>query len=194
MEMNLIQAGTLKQYDITNPAGDDLGQVQDFMIDMAAGRVAYVVVSFGGTLGFSDKWFAMPFDALCWSPDNKKFVIDLQPETLKWAPGIEKDKWPDHYMESEIGWMESLYKNFSCKPYWAGAGDEAVNLGSTFDTGSKAPASGVYRYVSHAGAEKHDKECMPSSSEMEVPLSKGEVFPPVRSCGKAATWKLVRMA
>jgi hypothetical protein len=97
-------------------------------------------------------------------------------------------------MDSEIGWMENLYKNFSCKPYWAGAGEGAVNIGEMFETGAKAPVSGVYRYVSHTKAAKHDMQCMPSAKEMEVPLSKGEVFPPVRSCGEAATWKLVRLA
>lgn len=194
METNLVPSGKLKVYDITNSNGDDLGQVQDFMVDMVSGRMAYAVVAFGGILGISDKWFAMPFDALCWSPENKKFIVDMQPETLKWAPGIEKNKWPDHYMESEIGWLEDVYAHFSCKPYWVRDGETVVSLGDTFKTGNKAPTSGVYRYVSHAETGSHTLECAPSGNEMEIPLSKGEVFPPLRSCGKGATWKLVRTA
>jgi uncharacterized protein YegP (UPF0339 family) len=88
------------------------------MIDMTMGRVAYAVVAFGGTLGFTDKWIAMPFEALCWVPDQKKFTVDLKPEVLEQAPGIDKQKWPDHYMESDTGWMDDLYSHYSCKPYW----------------------------------------------------------------------------
>jgi len=34
------------------------------MIDMLAGRIAFVIVTFGGFLGISDKWFALPWVAL----------------------------------------------------------------------------------------------------------------------------------
>jgi uncharacterized protein YegP (UPF0339 family)/sporulation protein YlmC with PRC-barrel domain len=118
MRKYLVPARRLEAYDVVNNSGQDLGQVQDFMVDMTTGRVAYAVVAFGGTLGFSDKWIAMPFEALCWSPDRRKFTVDLDPEVLRKAPGIEKDKWPDHYAESDTGWMNDLYNHYSCKPYW----------------------------------------------------------------------------
>ena len=41
-------ARRLKYYDVVNDYGEDLGQVQEFMLDMAQGRVAFVVVAFGG--------------------------------------------------------------------------------------------------------------------------------------------------
>jgi uncharacterized protein YegP (UPF0339 family)/sporulation protein YlmC with PRC-barrel domain len=118
MKKYLVPARRLEVYDVVNNSGQDLGQVQDFMIDMTTGRVAYVVVAFGGILGLTDKWIAMPFEALCWSPDRRKFTVDLNPEVLKQAPGIDKHKWPDHYAESDTGWMNDLYNHYSCKPYW----------------------------------------------------------------------------
>ena len=118
MKKYLVPAKRLEVYDVVNNSGQDLGQVQDFMIDMTTGRVAYAVVAFGGMLGLSDKWIAMPFEALCWAPDHRKFTVDLKPEVLKQAPGIDKNKWPDHYAESDTGWMNDLYNHYSCKPYW----------------------------------------------------------------------------
>jgi uncharacterized protein YegP (UPF0339 family)/sporulation protein YlmC with PRC-barrel domain len=118
MKKYLVPAKRLEVYDVVNGAGQDLGQVQDFMIDMTTGRVAYAVVAFGGTLGWSDKWIAMPFEALCWVPDHRKFTVDLNPEVLRRAPGIDKNKWPDHYAESDTGWLNDLYNHYSCKPYW----------------------------------------------------------------------------
>lgn len=118
MKKYLVPARRLEVYDVVNGSGQDLGQVQDFMIDMTTGRVAYAVVAFGGTLGLTDKWIAMPFEALCWAPDRRKFTVDLNPEVLKQAPGIDKHKWPDHYSESDTGWLNDLYNHYSCKPYW----------------------------------------------------------------------------
>lgn len=63
-------------------------------------------------------------------------------------------------------------------------------IGSTFRTGEKAPVSGVYEYVRHTTPTA----CTPTYAEREIPLSKGETFPPHRSCGKGVIWKLKRRA
>jgi PRC-barrel domain. len=55
-----IPTSRLKRYDVVNKKGEDMGQVQTFVVDMVVSRIAFVVVSFEGFLGISDKWFAMP--------------------------------------------------------------------------------------------------------------------------------------
>ena len=47
----LVPATRMELYDVVNPEGEDLGQVQNFMVDPETGRVAFVVVAFGGFLG-----------------------------------------------------------------------------------------------------------------------------------------------
>jgi uncharacterized protein YegP (UPF0339 family) len=83
----------LAQYDVINKKGDDMGQVQTFVIDMREGIVAFALVAFGGFLGITDKWFALPWVALEWHPKTMKFILDMPEEVLKNAPGMEKDKW-----------------------------------------------------------------------------------------------------
>ena len=83
----------LAQYDVVNNKGDDMGQVQTFVVDMHEGLIAFALVAFGGTLGISDKWFAMPWSALKWHPKTMKFILDMPEEVLKNAPGMDKDKW-----------------------------------------------------------------------------------------------------
>ena len=46
-----IPTNRLERYDLVNEKGQDLGQVQNFVIDMLAGRIAFVIVAFGGMLG-----------------------------------------------------------------------------------------------------------------------------------------------
>jgi sporulation protein YlmC with PRC-barrel domain len=60
----------LKMYDVVNKQGQDMGQVQTFVVDMNEGLIAFALVSFGGFLGLDDKWFAMPWNALQWQPED----------------------------------------------------------------------------------------------------------------------------
>ena len=62
--VRFIPTVRLKQYDVVNKNGKDMGQVQTFVVDMREGLIAFVIVSFEGFLGISDKWFAMPWAAL----------------------------------------------------------------------------------------------------------------------------------
>jgi uncharacterized protein YegP (UPF0339 family)/sporulation protein YlmC with PRC-barrel domain len=88
-----VPSHRLAQYDVVNNQGDDMGQVQTFVVDMRAGLIAFALVSFGGVLGFTDKWFALPWAALEWDQQNLKFILDMSEDVLKEAPGMDKDRW-----------------------------------------------------------------------------------------------------
>jgi len=65
------------------------------MLDMSSGTVAYAVLSFGGLLTVGEKLFAVPWDALKLDTLNKRFLLDVDKDNLKNAPGFDKDDWPD---------------------------------------------------------------------------------------------------
>ena len=113
-----ISANRLKQYDVINKTGQDMGQVQSFVIDMVAGRIAFVVVSFEGFLGISDKWFAMPWAILTWSDETKKFILDMPKADLEKAPGMDKNNWPENI---DFEMVAKTYSNFGVAPYWDSA-------------------------------------------------------------------------
>src|SRR4030043_757634 len=92
----------LAQYDVVNKKGDDMGLVQTFVVDMHEGLIAFALVAFGGFLGITDKWFAMPWAALKWHPKTRIFILDMPEEVLKNAPGMDKDKW----LEEIDRWQE----------------------------------------------------------------------------------------
>ena len=92
----------LEQYDVVNKKGEDMGQVQTFVIDMREGLIAFALVAFGGFLGITDKWFALPWVALEWHPKTMKFILDMPEAVLRNAPGMDKDKW----LEEIDTWQE----------------------------------------------------------------------------------------
>ncbi len=111
----LVPASRAEIYDVVNPDGEDLGQVQNFMIDPDTGRIAFVVVSFGGMLGISDKWIAMPMEILHWDIEHRKFILDTPRHVLENAKGLDKDKWPEEF---DLTWLDEVYTCFNCRPYW----------------------------------------------------------------------------
>jgi sporulation protein YlmC with PRC-barrel domain len=90
----LMGADTLLGNDVYNGAGENLGAIKEFMIDMGSGRIAYAVLSFGGFLGMGDRLFAVPWQALKLDTANKRFTLNVSKDKLKSAPGFDKDHWP----------------------------------------------------------------------------------------------------
>ena len=110
-----LSATTLIGDKVVNRQGEDLGKIEDFMLDPEQGRVGYAVLSFGGFLGMGDKLFAVPMQALKLSREDKRFILDVDKERLKNAPGFDRNNWPD---VSDRSFGTSVYSYYNTKPYW----------------------------------------------------------------------------
>ena len=103
----LMGADTLNGNDVYNSDGEDLGDIKEFMIEMATGKVAYAVLSFGGMLGMGDKLFAVPWKALTLDTVNKRFTLNVPKASMQDAPGFDKDHWPSMADDS---WASGVHK------------------------------------------------------------------------------------
>lgn len=101
--------------DVKNPRGEDLGKIEEVVLDVDRGRVAYAVLSFGGFAGMGDKLFAVPWSALGASSDGRAFVLNVDQGKLKNAPGFNKTSWP---AMSEPRWSEELHSYYGQESYW----------------------------------------------------------------------------
>ena len=111
----VLSASTINHTDVENPQGEDLGRIEELMIDLGSGYIAYAVLSFGGFLGMGDKFFAIPWKALRVDTYRKKVILDVDKDMLKQAPGFDKDNWPD---TSEHAWLVDVYEYYGYRPYW----------------------------------------------------------------------------
>lgn len=87
-----------KVHDIKN---EPMGQIEDIMLDITAGKVDYVIVEFGGFLGIGLKYFAIPFRMLEVNGEEKIFVFKGNNEMLKNAPGFDPAQWPHTNFHAE---------------------------------------------------------------------------------------------
>src|SRR5664279_5018970 len=113
----VLSASTLAGDSVQNSAGEDLGKVDELMIDIPSGRVAYAVLSIGGFLGMGNKLFAVPWSALRVDEDKKIFVLDVDKKKLENAPGFDKDNWPDM---ADTAWGNEIFSYYGAVPYWEG--------------------------------------------------------------------------
>lgn len=111
----VLSATTLIGDPVVNAKDEDLGKVEDFMLDLANGRIRYAVLSFGGFLGMGSKLFAVPAEALKIDTKNHRLILNVEKERLENAPGFDKDEWPD---TSETDWQLAVYEFYGHTPYW----------------------------------------------------------------------------
>jgi sporulation protein YlmC with PRC-barrel domain len=111
----LMTASTLEGDDVVNGAGENLGKIEEIMLDVPQGRIAYAVLSFGGFLNIGNRLFAIPWQALKLDPANHRFVLDVPRERLENAPGFDKGRWPDW---ADMTWAAGIHDYYQTRPYW----------------------------------------------------------------------------
>lgn len=110
----LMGADTLIGNDVYNHLDEDLGDIKEIMLDMSSGQVAYAVLSFGSFLGLGEKLFAVPWSALTLDTINKRFILNVEKDRLKSAPGFDKDDWPDMADQS---WVQDVHAYYGTRPH-----------------------------------------------------------------------------
>lgn len=100
---------------VKNKVDENLGKVKEIMLDKISGRVAYVVLDSGSFLGMGGKFFALPWNALHYDPNDECFRVDIDKERLSNAPGFDKDNWPDM---ADRTFGQNVADYYQTKPYW----------------------------------------------------------------------------
>lgn len=95
-----IRLSELIGMDIENPAGEDIGEIDDLVLDAQTGKVRYAAVTYGGFLGLGNKLFAVPFEAFKFQrelgdADDIILVLNISENQLEASQGFDKDHWPN---------------------------------------------------------------------------------------------------
>lgn len=110
MVSQIVNADNVIGVGVKNNQNENLGEVEAIMLDKLTGKVAYVVLSYGGFLGMGDKLFALPWSIFSYDNTEDCFKIPLNKDQLKNSPGFDKDHWPDM---SSTQWRESIQHHYN---------------------------------------------------------------------------------
>jgi sporulation protein YlmC with PRC-barrel domain len=83
----IVSSDALEGGRVVNPRGEDLGTIEEIMIDVPRGRVAYAVLACG-LPELDEKRVAVPWKDLTRDSERDCFVLDSDRERLEQAPGL----------------------------------------------------------------------------------------------------------
>jgi sporulation protein YlmC with PRC-barrel domain len=93
--LKFLTANSIIGDKVVNKDAEHIGTIKDLMIDLETGKIEYFIVEMGGFLGIGEKYFAFPYQLLIVDSVVETFVLDQSLETIKNAPGFDKEHWPE---------------------------------------------------------------------------------------------------
>ena len=115
LELRVLGGSSLIGAKVINLIDEELGEIEDLMIEVGSGCVAYAVLSSRSFLGTGEKLFAIPWRVLAVDTAEKQFILDVDREFLNQAPSFTRDNWPDM---TDRAWGTAVFSYYGCKPYW----------------------------------------------------------------------------
>ncbi len=100
--------------NVKNRSAENLGEIEDIVVDTREGALAYAIVSTGGLLDIRGKQIAVPWDALESQPVLGTFLIDADKDTLE-SLAFDRNQYPDL---ADRQYSDRLHERFQSRPYW----------------------------------------------------------------------------
>ncbi|HKQ48449.1 MAG TPA: PRC-barrel domain-containing protein [Phycisphaerae bacterium] len=94
---------------------EDIGKVEDVVVDPRSGRILYGVVSFHPTVGVGEKLYPIPWDSLEMPADNSTVVLKVERDRLRNAPSFVRTEWPNLTDEK---YVTTTYRYYNVPTYW----------------------------------------------------------------------------
>lgn len=86
-----ILASKVKGTPVYNSQGDEIGHVEDVVLDKKSDRIMFAALGFGGVLGMGEKYAPVPWSMLDFQPDRGGYVVPLSEDMIKKAPCYNLD-------------------------------------------------------------------------------------------------------
>jgi sporulation protein YlmC with PRC-barrel domain len=90
----LIASNKVEGTSVYNRSGRKIGSIHNFMVEKVSGRVEYAVLTAGGGLLGSARYYPLPWDVLTYSTERGGYVVDFDPAHLDGAPSYEGEDQP----------------------------------------------------------------------------------------------------
>jgi sporulation protein YlmC with PRC-barrel domain len=109
------KAGRLLGTPVSNLQDERLGQVENLMVDLSAGRIVAVIISSGGYIGLGDELNAVPPTALRFNARHDTLQLDASRDMLANSPHFKPGQWPDF---SQPDYAAGVYHAYNVVPWF----------------------------------------------------------------------------
>jgi len=121
MQGQSIQASKLMGAQVKGSTGDNLGTINDFVVNPQTGRIEFAVLSLTGPTGTTptgvgEKLTPVPWRLLNFNSgaggigqQQYTFTATVDQSKLQSAPNFDKNQWPDF---SQTDWHQKIYSHY----------------------------------------------------------------------------------
>jgi sporulation protein YlmC with PRC-barrel domain len=101
---------------VNNSQGENLGKVDNIIIDLSEGRIVAVIISSGGYLGMDGELSVVPPAAFQFNSDHNALQLDASKEMLSRSPHFNANEWPDF---NQPAYDSQIYHAYNVRPYFS---------------------------------------------------------------------------
>jgi len=109
------KASKLMGASVNNLQNENIGKVENFIIDLSCGRIVAVIISSGGYLGMDGELSAVPPAALRFNAEHDVLQLDTSKETLVASPHFNANEWPNF---NQPAYSSEVYHAYNVEPYF----------------------------------------------------------------------------
>ena len=110
-----IRASRVIGTHVKDRTGNDIGKVEDVVLDKTDNAIMFAVVGFGGVLGMGEKFHPIPWSSLDFDPELGAFVVPFTKAQLEAAPA---DTIKELTREDGTYMRERAFDYYDVKRYW----------------------------------------------------------------------------
>lgn len=107
----LVRASDLLDYDVRNLAGDNIGEIEDVILDTETGRVLFATLEYGGFLDLGDSEVPVPLSAFSWA-NEYELTLNIDEQQLDALPDLDSN-WVN---AADVTWNDDVVN------FWNNAG------------------------------------------------------------------------
>lgn len=100
---------------VKDVSGENVGKVEDIVLDKTSNNIMFAVVSCGGVLGMGEKHLAVPWASLDYDKDENAYCVNQTKDQLKAAPADTIDELT---RDDGMAFRDRSYDYFKADKYW----------------------------------------------------------------------------
>lgn len=117
-KVSSVRLSTLMDANIQSSSGEELGQLEDLLIDPETGAIKFAVLGRGGLPGAGERLVPVPWKAIQ-VQSEREFTLNVDKNKLKTAPTTDKQYSNLH----DPGYTVTIYRFFAVPTVDVGAGE-----------------------------------------------------------------------
>jgi sporulation protein YlmC with PRC-barrel domain len=131
---NVHKTSSLIGKNIKNVNDEAMGEVDNVMLNLPAGRVPFLILEPSPALSLGNNLYALPPNAFTMNKDGKSLTSDISKEKLAGAPHFDKNNWAQ---TSDPAWAAQVYQYYGKQAYFDTTGSKLQPTGRPEDKSTK---------------------------------------------------------